>query len=148
MLGFRITCVATSFRDRELAVVKGWSVDVAETHSLVAKLRNNPAFKLTPCEVPDKPVVAIGEKPNSQPLPAPETATESEPSAERAPHEDDDISLVSNIPERLIPGLKAKGFDTVAKAVAAGIDGLSTVDGIASATANNILLACSEYLGE
>lgn len=141
MRGYKITCTASAYRDRELVATKGWSVAVAETDPLVAKLRSNPAFKFEPCEVPNavppataaKPAAAGKEKPEAPPIP---------------PSEDDDIAKVPGIAPVLIEGMKAKGYDTVAKVIAAGPDALDEIEGIGPPTANQILLACSEYLGE
>ncbi len=154
MRGYKITCTASAYRDRELVATKGWSVAVAETDPLVAKLRSNPAFKFEPCEVPDavppataaKPAAAGKEKPAEK---TPEVPGDKKPEAPpMPPSEEDDIAKVPGIAPALIEGMKAKGYDTVAKVIAAGPDALDEIEGIGPPTANQILLACSEYLGE
>jgi hypothetical protein len=141
MRGFKIVCLASSYSDRDLVARKGWTVVVGESDPLVAKLRLNPAFKFTPCEVPDQPTPVTASKKVAPTTPADEAPT-------TAPSGDDDIALVPNIKPELVAAMKAKGLDTVAAAIAAGIDGLDELEGVGVPTANAILLACAEYLGE
>ncbi len=153
MRGFKITCTASSYRDRELIANKGWTLLVAEADPLVGKLRVNPAFKIDPCEVPDDIVLTSGgpaKAKSSKAVKEPEIQKEPEtPKAPpAAPSEADDIANVPGIPAALIPGIKARGYDTIAKVLEAGVDALDEIEGIGPPTAHQILLACSEYLGE
>lgn len=147
MRGYKIICLANSYRDREFNAIKGMVTMVAESDPLVAKLQRNPSFKLEPCEVEDI------TPPPAEKKPAAKSEGQTPPPAEKVEggevsSPDDDIAKVPGIPQNLIPGLKAKGYDTVTKVLEAGVDALDEIDGIGPPTANQILLACSEYLGE
>lgn len=161
MQGYRIVCTASSYSDREVTATKGWWVEVAASDPLVAKLKSNPAFKLTPTEVPDlfvppqstDPKKETGGKPpenkstgNQKPLEG--DPTKGDDGSAKTGTKGDDIAKVPDIAAPLLEGMKAAGYDTVEKVCAAGIDGLTKVKGIGVPTATQILLACSEYLGD
>lgn len=161
MQGYKIVCTASSYSDREVTATKGWWVEVAASDPLVAKLKSNPAFKLTPTEVPDVfvPPSSTDSKKETSGKPPENKSTGNQKPPEGDPPtgeggdaktgtKTDDIANVPDIAAPLLDGMKAAGFDTVEKVCAAGIDGLTKIKGIGVPTATQILLACSEYLGD
>lgn len=124
---YRFELVAATYKTAKASYVKPWSITLEEGDPRISEFRNNGCFKETPVTVPEPP------PPKEETL----IFTKESPTEE-----------IPNIASKTKEALIEAGYETIGEVLEASEEDLMKVEGIGEKTANAIILACQEALGE